>query len=336
MQRYHDRILGHGYFYYTGTPREIASFLVHQGPEILTGYPTRKARVAKRDASPPRQYLSVEPRALNPLMLPPATTKQNYARQGDGAFRNDDREVGSFRTQAHRDGQPISKRNFEEPESEQVDPGRRDRIAGAVERLQHDHAVGVADVAVAENAQAAGGERNHLGIVSEQADDRLGEEDHEYTHASQEQHVVEAGAPDGSFGTVRLPCPEILADERGGGVAQSPGWQDHEDQDADRNGVAGECSRAEGADDSDQRDPTGVGDRKLQDAGDGDADEAPQDHEVETKMVREAGKPLRTPGEAVELVENTDASSDERGEGRASHAQAREGPEAEDEAGIED
>ena len=115
--------------------------------------------------------------------------------------------------------------------------------------------------------------------MREEAHDGLGEDDEEDADAAEEEHVVEAGAPDGFFGAVGLLCAEILADQRGGGVAESPGRQDDEDDDANGDGVAGKCGGAEDADDADQADPAGVGDGELQDAGERDAEQAQQDGE---------------------------------------------------------
>ena len=62
-----------------------------------------------------------------------------------------------------------------EPEAEEIHDGGREGVAGAVEGLQHDHAIGVADVAVADDAQARGGERHDGGVVGKEADDGRGE-----------------------------------------------------------------------------------------------------------------------------------------------------------------
>ena len=52
------------------------------------------------------------------------------------------------------DGQCVGQRNLQEPETKQVHDGWRDSVARAVEGLQHDHAVGIRDVAVADDAEA--------------------------------------------------------------------------------------------------------------------------------------------------------------------------------------
>ena len=174
------------------------------------------------------------------------------------------------------DGQRVGQRNLNEPEAEEIHDGRGDGVACAVEGLQHDHAVGVADVAVADDAQARRGQRDDLRVLGEEAHDGLGEDDEEDADAAEEKHVVEAGAPDRFFGAFGLFGAEVLADEGGGGVAESPGRQKDEDDDADGDGVAGECGGAEDADDADQADPAGVGDGELQDAGERDAEQAQQ------------------------------------------------------------
>src|SRR5213078_3150843 len=124
--------------------------------------------------------------------------------------------------------------------------------------LQHHHGVRVADVAVAEYAQRGDRERDDGWIVREETNDRFGESDEEDADDAEKNHVIEAGAPDGFFRAFGLFCAEILADERGGSVAQAPRRKNDEDQDADGDGVAGECGRAEDADDANEADPTGV------------------------------------------------------------------------------
>jgi hypothetical protein len=77
---------------------------------------------------------------------------------------------------------------------------------------------------------------------------------------------------------------EVLADERGGGVAESPGRKDDENEDANSDGVAGESGGAEDADDAHQADPTGVRDEELQDASERDAQEAKQYAKVDANL----------------------------------------------------
>ena len=81
----------------------------------------------------------------------------------------------------------------------------------------------------------------------------------------------------GFFGAFWMSRAQILAYERRSGVAQTPGRQDDENHNADRNRVSGECRRAEDADDAHQANPTGVGDGELQNAGERNADQPPED-----------------------------------------------------------
>src|SRR5437879_12263274 len=100
-----------------------------------------------------------------------------------------------------------------------MDDRGSDGVTRAVEGLEHDHAIGVADVAVAENAQAGDRRRNDERIAGEETNDRFGEDDEKEADAAEKNHVVKAGAPDGGFRAFGLPCAEVLADEGGGGVA---------------------------------------------------------------------------------------------------------------------
>ena len=56
------------------------------------------------------------------------------------------------------------RRNLEDPEAEEVDDGRRDGVARAVEGLQHHHGVGIADIAAA-NVRRRRRQRHHSGSL---------------------------------------------------------------------------------------------------------------------------------------------------------------------------
>ena len=74
-------------------------------------------------------------------------------------------------------------------------------IAGAVEGLQHDHAVGVGDVAATEGCAGPWprwAPRPDRAV--NEPDHRRGEDDEDDADASQKEHVVEAGAPHGLLG----------------------------------------------------------------------------------------------------------------------------------------
>src|SRR6267378_3042613 len=221
------------------------------------------------------------------LAFPAAAAEKEDAGGGDGGFRDDDGPKDAVGVQAEGNCQEVSQRNFQEPESEEIHDGGSDGVSRAVEGLQHDHAIGVANVAVAENAQAGDGQGDDQRIAGEETNDRLGENDEKETDAAQKDHVVKAGAPDGSFGALGLLGAEILADESGGGVAEAPAGHEDEDEDADGDGVAGKGRGAKDADDAHEADPTGVGDGELQDAGERDTQEAEQDAEVEMNLAAE-------------------------------------------------
>src|SRR5713226_2870025 len=118
------------------------------------------------------------------LALPPAAPEEDDADGGDGAFGDDDGPRDAAGAHAEGDCQKVSQGNLHQPEAEEIHNGRSDGISRAVEGLKHDHAVGIADVAVAENAQSGDGQRDDGGIAGEETDDRFGEEDEEETNAA--------------------------------------------------------------------------------------------------------------------------------------------------------
>src|SRR5712692_11828415 len=137
-------------------------------------------------------------------------------------------------------------------------------------------------------------------------DDRFGEDDEEETDDPEKNHIVKAGAPDGSFRAFRLLGSEVLADESGRGVAVAPARHKDENEDADGDRVAGKGGGAEDADDAHEADPTGMRDGELQDAGERNAQQAEQDTEVEMDLVAEDADALRAAEKAIELVEHAD------------------------------
>src|SRR5437016_641119 len=213
--------------------------------------------------------------------------------------------------------------------------GRCDGVASTVEGLEHDHAVGIGDVAVTQNAQAGDGKRDDERIVGKETNDRLGKDDEKDADDAEKEHVVKAGAPDGSFRALGLLGAQVLANKGSGRVAEAPARHQHEDKYANGDGVSRKRRRAEDTDDTDKADPTGMGDRKLQDAGERDAQEAEQDAEVDAKLVSQDANALRATEEAIELIEHADAAAGEGRESRAGDAKFWERSPAEDEARVE-
>src|SRR6266705_4128848 len=271
----------------------------------------------------------------NLLAFPAAAFEKDDASGGDGGLRDDDGPKDAAGTHAQGDGEKIGEGYLQQPETEEIHDSRRDGVSRAVESLEHDHAVGIADVAVAENAQAGDGQWDDERIAGEETDDRFGEDDEAHADGAEKNHVVKAGAPDGSFRALGLLGAEVLADEGGGGVAEAPTRHQHEDKYANGDGIAGKRRRAEDADDAHEADPTGVGDGKLQDASERDAQEAKQDAEIEMNLAAQDADALGPAEEAIELIEDADAAAGERGEGRAGDAKLGERPPAEDEARVE-
>ena len=235
------------------------------------------------------------------LFLPLALLEQDCAGDGHGAFGDGDGGEDTVGLHVQRDREPAGQRDFEEPEAEEVDDGGGDGVSRAVEGLHHDHEVSVAEVAVADDAQAGRAQGDDGGVVREQANDGGGEEDEDDADRAEEDHVVDAGAPHGLLGALGAACAKVLSDESCGGIAQAPRGQDYEDDDADADGVSGERGSAEDADDADQADPTGVGDGELKNAGEGDANQAQENVGLQANLAFQDAQALGAAHEAVEL-----------------------------------
>src|SRR5713101_350188 len=270
------------------------------------------------------------------LDFPAATLEQDDADGCNEAFSDDDGPEDAAGVHTGGNRQEVGQRNFQEPEAEEIHNGGRDGVASAVEGLEHDHAVGIADVAVAENSQAGNSQRNDERIAGEEMDNRFSEDHEEETDDTEKDHVVKASAPDGSFGALWLLRAKVLADEGGGGVAEAPTRHEDEDKNADGDGVAGEGGGTKDADDAHEADPTSVRDHELQYASERDTQQAKQDSEVEMNLAAQDANAFGAAKETIELVEHANAASGECSESRTGNAKLGEWSPAEDEARIKD
>src|ERR1700729_3386623 len=95
---------------------------------------------------------------------------------------------------------------------------------------------------------------------------------------------------------------EVLSDERCGGIAQSPGRQYGENDNA--NGVRGEGGRPEEAHNADQPDPARLSNQELQNSDEGYAHQPPQNCALDAQVAAENPDALCSFAETVELVED--------------------------------
>ena len=140
---------------------------------------------------------------LDLLFFPAATSENNNADRSDGGFGDDDGEVSALGLHVQGNGENVCEWNFQEPEPEEIHDCGSDSIACSIKGLEHDHTICVADVAVADNAKTAGGERNDLRVVREKADDRLGKRDEEDAEKPEEDQEPREVADE--LATRRLP-----------------------------------------------------------------------------------------------------------------------------------
>lgn len=116
-------------------------------------------------------------------------------------------------------GQPPGQGDLQDPEAEEVDIGWCDCVASTVECLQKHHAVGECNVSAAEDPQAVYGDWYYRRIAREEADDPRREGDKDDSDGTKEDHIPQAGSPDGVAGAVRMSRAEVLSDQCGSGVA---------------------------------------------------------------------------------------------------------------------
>src|SRR5215472_2182572 len=88
------------------------------------------------------------------LAFPAAAAEEENPSSRDGAFGDNDGDVNTVRSHMPGNCEVIRQGNFQQPEAEQVYPCGRHGIARAVKGLEHHHAIGIADIAVAQDAEA--------------------------------------------------------------------------------------------------------------------------------------------------------------------------------------
>ncbi len=236
--------------------------------------------------------------------------------------------------QGHR--QHPGQRQLQNQEAEEVHPRRRQRIPCAVERLQHHHAVGIADVAAAQCAQRQGRNRHHRRIVHKQPHHRGRKHDKEHPNRSEEKHVVEACPPHRQRCAIRPLGAQVLPHQRCRRIAQSPRRQNEEDHDANRDRVRGNCRCAKQGNNPHQPDPAHMRDSELQNRRQRHAQQPRHHPQVETQMPCQHMDALRALQQSIELVEHADAAARQRSQRRARYPEMRKRTEAEDQTRVED
>src|SRR5208283_4375322 len=91
-------------------------------------------------------------RTSNLLAFPVPVLEQYDTCDRDRTLGNYGGNEHAVRTQSHRNRQPVSQRDFQQPEAEKVHDGRCHRVSRTVEGLQHYHQVGVPDIAITDDA----------------------------------------------------------------------------------------------------------------------------------------------------------------------------------------
>src|SRR6185503_18806140 len=124
--------------------------------------------------------------------------------------RNHDSQENAAGSQTKNFRQHVSKREFPQPEHEQVDDCRRPRIPGAIERLRQHHAVSVEKKTVSHDAQAIDPVRHNVWIGSKQSYYLSREQYENQSYATEKDEVVETRLPHRAFGALRFPGAQRL------------------------------------------------------------------------------------------------------------------------------
>ena len=226
-------------------------------------------------------------------------------------------------------------RDLPQPEAEQVQPRRGPRIAGAIEGVGEHHAIRVEHIAIADNAQALGGDRRNRRIVGELIRDGVRERDEDEPGGAQKDQVVERRAPHRLLAALGLAGSQCLTDHRRGRVCQTPRRQEREDDDADGDLVSGKCLSAEGRVDPREPDPARHADKDLERARAREPQQRLHDGGIQLDLIAQNHHTAVAPPQPIQLIEHTGAAADRRRDRRAGQAKLRERSDAKDQQGTE-
>ncbi|EAU65076.1 conserved hypothetical protein [Stigmatella aurantiaca DW4/3-1] len=172
---------------------------------------------------------------------------------------------------------------------------------------------------------------HHVGFDREGADERLGEGQEHQAHPAQKENGEEARPPGDALGTLRVPGPQALAHQGADGVAHPPGGLLGEEDDPHDEGVAGHGRAAEAGDDAHQHQPARQAQHGLEDGAAGQPQQGEHRGGLEPQVAPSQAQPSSSPHQAMELVDHPREAPEGGGDRRARHAQAWNGPQAEDE-----
>ena len=128
---------------------------------------------------------------LDLLPFPASALEEHHASHGNRTLSDHNGEEDALRSHLHRDGEPPSQGDFQQPETEEIYESRRHGVARTVKRLQHHHPIGIPDVAVTEDAKTRGAQPHNFEILREPAHERFCKHHEKHAERSQEQHVVQ-------------------------------------------------------------------------------------------------------------------------------------------------
>ena len=111
--------------------------------------------------------------------------------------------------QSSADREQPRQRDLDQPEEHDVDPGRRDRVAGTVERLHRHHPPAVDEQRVRQDPEPLGADRDHRRVVGEDAHELARQREEQDRHREQVHHVVRADAPHRGLGAPGLRAPRF-------------------------------------------------------------------------------------------------------------------------------
>ncbi len=107
---------------------------------------------------------------LHLFKLPPSFAENIHSQQGQCTFSNYDGIEHPVAAESHFEGQVPCQRDFYQPEADKVKQGRGVCVAGAVQRLNHDHPHGIEEKACADNPQATATQVYNTRIFNKQPD----------------------------------------------------------------------------------------------------------------------------------------------------------------------
>src|SRR5205807_10542637 len=224
---------------------------------------------------------------------------------------------------------------LDDPKADEVDHGRGKRISRPVESVYDHQAVGIDDIAKADDPQAVGTVPDHHRVATENTHKMRGKEQEYHRDPAQKKHIEIGRSPDRLLCPLRLLGAQVLPYQRRSSRTQTPGRQNGEDHNPDGDRIARGGGAAKGLNQAHHAYPTRGGHGKLERAVAGNAQDIGHDFEVESAVLTvDYNAPPASP-QNVEGEKDAHATANAGRNGRTGDSQFRKWTQSQNQTGIQ-